>query len=237
MRRSGSAFLPRPPGRRHALLCGVALGALAAAGCGTFLPSGSRTYYELRDLAPERSSTPAPPGDAAGRGLVMLVSVHQSSTLYESTGIVFTRDDGGRAYYQLASWSERPTRRLGLIVQRRLAQSAAAGEIGLADVALDTSGVRGDWLLGLRLADLYHETTTQPDRAVLTVEVDLLDWNERRMLDRAVFSATVDLAAENADSAVAAMNRAMTTVLDRIEAWVGERARAAPATRGTNGAA
>ena len=195
---------------------------LAAGGC-TLLPSADgRTYHELRDLAPQPPSPPPARNDR--QRPVLLVAVHPSSALYESSGIVYSRGDAGQAYYQFASWTERPTRRLGLLVQRRLAASAAAGKLDIADAALDTSGVRGDWILGLRLAELQHDTATQPHRAVIVVEADLLDWNERRMLDRTVFSATEALAAEDVQAAVAAMNRGLTIVLDRIEDWVARRA-------------
>src|SRR5690606_24983471 len=101
---------------RRVLVGGCLLGMVAAGGC-TLLPSaGSRTYHELRDLAPQPVSAPRPRGKRAGP--VVLVAVHQSSALYESSGIVYSRGDAGQAYYQLASWTERPSRRLGLLVQR-----------------------------------------------------------------------------------------------------------------------
>ena len=59
---------------------------------------------------------------------------------------------------------------------------------------------------------------------MIVVEADLLDWNERRMLDRTVFSATEALAAEDVQDAVAAVNRGLTSVLDRIEDWVARLA-------------
>ncbi len=206
---------------RRVLAVGGLLGMLAAGGC-TLLPSaGSRSYHELRDLAPLPSASQR---RHVRTGPVLLIAVNQSSALYESSGIVYSRGEAGLSYYQLASWTERPARRLGLLVQRRLSASAAAGGLGIADAALDTSGIRGDWILGLRLAQLHHDTTTQPHRAVIVVEADLLDWNERRILDRTVFSATEPLATEDVQSAVAAMNRGLTAVLDRIEGWVAARA-------------
>lgn len=223
MRRYRLAPLPaRAASLRRVLVAGGLLGLLAIGGCSLLPPADSRTYHELRDLAPQPPSPPKARNDR--QRPVLLVAVHPSSALYESSGIVYSRGDAGQAYYQFASWTERPTRRLGLLVQRRLAASAAAGELGIADAALDTSGVRGDWILGLRLAELQHDTATQPHRAVIVVEADLLDWNERRMLDRTVFSTTEALAAEDVQAAVAAMNRGLTTVLDRIEDWVARRA-------------
>jgi ABC-type uncharacterized transport system auxiliary subunit len=218
--RPGRAQPSRPATPRRALVLAGLLAPIAA-GCTLLAPASNRTYHELRDLAPEPPATPrAQPGRS---GPVLLVAVHQSSALYESSGIVYSRGDAGQSYYQLAFWTERPPRRLGLLAQRRLAAAAAANGLGIADAALDTSGVRGDWILGLRLAQLHHDTTSQPHRALIVVEADLLDWNERRMLDRAVFSATEALASEDVLSAVAAMNRGLTTVLDRIEEWLAAR--------------
>src|SRR5690606_38880192 len=138
----------RPTLRRSLVASGLLAG--LAAGC-TLLPANSRTYYELRDLA---ARPPAAPRARHGRpGPVLLVAAHPSSALYESSGIVYSRGDAGHAYYQYASWTERPSRQAALLAQRRLAASAAAGRLAIADAAMDTSGVRGDWLLGLRLVD------------------------------------------------------------------------------------
>ena len=153
----------------------------------------------------------------------MLISVNPASTLYEGAGIVFSRGPLERAYYQFASWSERPSRRLGLMVEHRLVKAVANGA-PLSSVALDTSGVRGDWLLGVRLVDLYHDTSTQPHRAVVTVEFELIDWERRRMIERTVFSATNPLRAEDAESAVIAMNHGMMSVLDQLEEWIERKA-------------
>ncbi len=223
-----SRRLARRPALRRTLLAGGLLGGLAAGGC-TLLPATSRSYYELRDLAAQPPAAPQTRRDRPGR--VLLVAVHPSSALYESSGIVYSRGDAGHSYYQYASWTERPSRRIALLAQRRLAGSAAAGRLALADAAMDTSGVRGDWLLGLRLLELRHDTATVPHSAAIVVEADLLDWNERRMLDRTVFGATESLSSEDAAGAVAALNRGLTAVLDRIEAWVAGHTGARPDPR------
>lgn len=186
----------------------------------TAQPVAANTAAATVPSAP--ASAPAPP-PAPPAPPAMLISINPASTLYESAGIVFSRGPVERAYYQLGSWSERPSRRLGLMIEQRLVKAIAAG-LPLSTVALDTSGVRGDWLLGVRLTELYHDTTTQPDRAVVTVEVELVDWNKRHMLDRAIFSTTAPLQTEQIDGAVSALNEGLTRVLDQLEQWLDAKA-------------
>ncbi len=195
----------------------------------TALPVAAKTAAAPLATAPATAPAPAPvatPTTAPAPPALpaMLISINPASTLYESAGIVFSRGPVERAYYQLGSWSERPSRRLGLMIEQRLVKAVAAG-LPLSTVALDTSGVRGDWLLGVRLTELYHDTTTQPDRAVVTVEVELVDWNKRHMLDRAIFSATAPLQTEQIDGAVSALNEGLTRVLDQLEQWLDAKAR------------
>lgn len=154
---------------------------------------------------------------------MILVSVNPASALYESAGIVYSRAAGERTYYQFATWTERPSARLGLMVERRLLEAIAQGA-PLSGAALDTSGVRGDWMLGIRLIDLYHDTTTTPHRAVVSLQVELIDWQRRRILDRALFSVTPALRGNEAQAAVAAINQAMTSVLDQLSGWIERKA-------------
>ena len=244
--RSAKGARMSPPGRRAGILLAAAI---AAAGCTSLLPNQAKTYYLLQDLHDGQQSESSPPHSPLRSGArpamattagnpaaskaapVVLISVNPASTLYESAGIVFSRGPGQLAFYQFATWSERPSRRLGLMVERRLVEAVADGA-PLSGAALDTSGVRGDWILGVRLVDLYHDTTTTPHRAVVTVEAELVDWERRRMLDRAVFSATTDLRAEHVQAAVAAMNQGVTAALDQLAEWLAEKARDAPATAG-----
>lgn len=217
---------PRPTSGRVAPAALLLAIALAASGCGTLAPNPAKSYFVLQDLS-QAPAVPTPRQVTAAprpeRAPVVLVSVNPSSTLYESAGIVFSRGPGERAYYQFATWSERPSRRLGLLVERRLVGAIASG-VPLGGAALDTSGVRGDWLLGVRLVELYHDTLQRPHRAVVTLEVELVDWERRTLLDRATFHATAPLVAEEVEAAVTAMNQGVTAVLDDLNRWVAQKA-------------
>ena len=216
---------------RAVLMAAVFLGTIAAGGCGSLMSNHAKTHFILQDLRHEQRAIPQlKPVLQPAPGPTVLISVNPASALYESTGIVFSRSPAERAYYQLASWSERPSRRLGLMVERRLVKASGDGA-PLSSVALDTSGIRGDWLLGVRLIDLYHDTSTQPHRAVVTVELELIDWHRRLMIDRASFSATPPLHAEDADAAVNAMSQGVTSVIDQVEDWIERKALEAAAPR------
>ncbi|RPH67626.1 MAG: hypothetical protein EHM83_01020 [Burkholderiales bacterium] len=196
-----------------------ALGALPVAstlgGCIGLGEVPAHVYFELEDRG---AAGPAAGGTRSPHTL--LVAGVAASAFDDGTGIAYSRAPGARAYYQLASWTERPAGRIARLLVRRL---AASGRFG--DVASATAPVRGDWLLELQLEQLLHDDVSPPGVARIELVADLVDRAERRAIGRRRFVQQEPLASESSAQAVAAFNRALTRLLDEVRNWVLEQAR------------
>lgn len=189
------------------LLCGLGTG---LAGCMSLQDVPPREYYVLDDLAKAGASGRAAPG-----GKVLLVSAASASPFYDTQNMVFSRAPGQRAYYQFAGWTERPGRRLTELLMRRL---EARGSF--KSVAATTAGIKGDFVLSTRLEEFYHDTGANPGSVRVEVSAEIVDYAGRTIVAQRRFSQSVLATGENAQAAVAAFNRAATTVLDEMSAWI-----------------
>jgi cholesterol transport system auxiliary component len=189
------------------LLCGLGTG---LAGCISFQDVPPREYYVLEDLA-----TPGASKHATPAGRVLLVSAASASPFYDTQNLVFSRAPGQRAYYQFAGWTERPGRRLSELLMRRL---EARGSF--KSVAATTAGIKGDFILSTRLEEFYHDTGANPGSVRIEVSAELVDYAGRTIVAQRRFAESVPATAENAQAAVAAFNRAATTLLDDMSAWI-----------------
>jgi len=199
------------------LLCGLGTG---LAGCVSFQDVPPREYYVLDDLAKTGASRQAAP---AGR--VLLVNAASASPFYDTQNLVFSRSPGQRAYYQFAGWTERPGRRLSELLMRRLETRGS-----FKSVAATTAGIKGDFVLSTRLEEFYHDTGANPGSVRVEVSAELVDYAGRTIVAQRRFAQSVPAAGENAQAAVAAFNRAATTLLDEMSAWI-EGAAAQPVVR------
>jgi cholesterol transport system auxiliary component len=199
----------------------AALAACAALGGCTSLFGGgdaSPTYFVWRDAG---KSAPA----AAASPRTLLVAPTATATFYDTQRIAFAPDTATRAYYQLASWTDRPGKRLDvLLLERLLARGAFAG------IAATTSGTRGDLVLSATILDIYHDNARQPGVARLRVAVELADRGGRTLLARRTFEQDVPAAAENAAAAVAAFDAAVGRMLDELLPWLEREAAKAGAS-------
>jgi cholesterol transport system auxiliary component len=166
-------------------------------------------YYVLTDLA-QAGATPEP----ARSDRTLLVSPTATSPFYDTQSLVYSRAAGQRAYYQFAGWTERPGRRFSELLLRRLEARGA-----FAWVASTTASVRGDRVLNTRLEELYQDTVTKPGRVQVEVTAEVIDHAERAMIARRRFTQSAVTGGDNAASAVAAFNQAMTALLDELTAW------------------
>lgn len=203
---------------RGSLVLGAAavLLALASSGCSIFgadLPA--RIWYELTDLHADATVA----SEARGSSLVLLISPVSESSFYDGTAIAFSRQSGGRAYYQYAAWTERPVKRLAQMLEHRLTARHAFGTVAQA-----TAGVRGDLLLNLRLEEIYLDAAQPPGSARVAVTAELLDWRARKVIARQRFERVATVDSEGPSRAAAGFNSAITGVLDELSAWLAERA-------------
>jgi cholesterol transport system auxiliary component len=200
-----------------AVLAGLAL----LTGCVSVPDVPPREYYVLEDLGQPGAAQPG----AATSARVLLVQPAAASPFYDTQHLAFSRAPGQRAYYQFAAWTERPARRLGELLTRRL---EARGSFRA--VAATTAGVRGDVVLNLRLEELYHDAGAPPGSARVELSAELIDATGRVIVARRRFAQSAPSAGDNARAAVAAFNQATTALLEELAAWV-ESAALRPATR------
>ena len=250
----------RRPRAARALLPTITtlLAAWLLAACGSLFEPGQPTvWYQLEDRPAARDArspaepVPAPRAPAGGHSTItpapdrapsaprprLLLSALSAGALYESTGIVYARTKDQRAYYQYANWAERPSNRLVTLLDVRLNERLRARPPESRDfawVAVDTSGLSGDWLLGLRIRSFHHDATGPRDHAVVEVDAELLDWQARALLARQVFRVSRPMPASTVTAAVAGLSEATSEVLDQIVAWLESRLPPAPAPAAGN---
>ncbi len=201
--------------------------ALAGTGCINLFGGDqpARNWYELTDLragsAPGSAPTPAPAaaGKAgAGNALVLLISATPENSFYDTTSIAFSRGEpGSRGYYHYAGWTERPVKRIGQFLERRL-----VARNGFHAVAQATSGIRGDLLLNLRLQEIYVDAASAPGTARISVTAELVDWRDRTVVAQSGFAHAAPIEREEPAAAVAGLNRALTGLLDELVPWLEE---------------
>src|SRR5688572_10108198 len=192
----------------HLAVAGAMAGALA--GCMSFGQQAPQRYYVLD--APAAGSTKA---GSAPRPSTLLVAPATAATFYETQDIVYSRAPGVRAYYQYHSWTERPSRRITELVMARLER---AGQF--KSVAPALSGLRGDLVLNLHLAELYHDATDTPGSVRVVLAVELVDPARRTMLARRAFEQAAPAACYDAPGAVRAFNQAVAAMLDEVTVWI-----------------
>lgn len=239
------AFDPtrRRAGTGLATLAAIVTVALSLAGCGSLLAPGQPSvWYQLEDrpggrptpagewaverqpASSERSAiTPAPNQTPPGPRPRLMLSALGAGALYESTGIVYGRSADQRAYYQFANWAERPSSRLVTLLDVRLNDRLRGQDPQARDfawVALDTSGLLGDWLLGLRIKEFYHDASGARDRAIVEVDAELLDWQAKTLLARRRFHVEQPMTESSVTAAVAGLSVATSQLLDQIASWL-----------------
>jgi cholesterol transport system auxiliary component len=186
----------------------VALACLLA-GCVSSGPRQAQRFYVLEDSG--ASSAKA----EAARAATLLLAPAAVSSFYDTQGIAYSRDPGTRAYYQYHSWTEPPGPRIGELLAARLERSGA-----FRTVASVTGTVRGDLVLSIYLAELYHDAASAPGSARVSLTAELTDPARRTLVARRSFSASAPAASYDAPGAVQAFNRALGALLDEVTAWV-----------------
>jgi len=205
------------------LLNGLVL--LALSGC--FSIGGEagapQVHYRLNDAGVAgvvRRAAPLVP--------TLLVQPLPADALADTTAIAYSRRPDQFAFYQLASWTERPVRSLPRLLQQRLQARGIATSVGLMGDAL-----RGDWLLTVGIETLHHDVASPPGQARVGLSVELFDRrNHARMASRS-FSAAVPTASADSAAAAAAMSLALAQAFDALLPWLEgelERAAAKPAS-------
>lgn len=188
--------------------------ALLLAACVSLGPDGvvaPHAYLSLDDAAtataPARRETPLV--DALRIGAL------PADTMAETTSIAYSPRAGEFAFYRLASWTERPLRRLPRLLQQRLQARGVA-----AAVSLDVDAQRADWALVLRVEALHHDVSADASRARLVLDAELVDRRERTRVAQRRFTATVATTQPDARGAALGLSRATATAFDELVPWL-----------------
>lgn len=206
---------------RAPLLLAFGCAALAAACISVDVGVGGdgkvQTQYLLADLAPKQDRRADP---IARRLLVTAVP----SAIGETYSIAYSRAAQQRAFYQFASWTDRPsTRIVRLLVDRIEARGM------FSSVALLGNSIGGDLLLNVAVVDVIHDLSTGTGR--IEIQAELIERRGRRLVARQRFSASAPVPQENAPAAVDAFSRAVTSIFDELVPWLERSAEALPAPR------
>ena len=188
------------------------------AGCFSIGLGGEGTalaQYRLEDLSPKLQARAAP----IDRRL--LTSTLPSESIGDTYSIAYTRAAQQRQFYQFASWTDRPSER----VVHLLSQRIEARQI-FESVARLGSGVGGGLILNVGVDEIVHDVGTGTARIEVTAE--LIERRGRNLVERKRFTTSAPVVQENAPAAIAALSRALTTLLDEVMPWLERTAEALP---------
>ncbi len=204
----------------RAVLAAVALFVLAgciSVGVGGDVPR--QAHYRLHDdgVATPRRAEPLVPA--------LLIQAMPADATADTLSIAFSPRANEFAFYQLASWTERPVRQLPRLLQQRLQARGVAAAVGVIGDPL-----RSDWLLTIAVDTLHHDVGVAPGQARVALTVELFDRRDRRRVAHRSFEAAVPTASADSAAAAAAMSVAVTRTFDAVVPWL-ESELAAAATK------
>jgi ABC-type uncharacterized transport system auxiliary subunit len=204
------------------LLAPALLGACGGISVGIGAESPPQVYLALHDPAP------APTRRAAPLVPTLLIQPLPADALADTAGIAYTRRPHEYAYYQLASWTERPVRQLPRLLQRRLEARGTAGAVGLVGEPL-----RSDWVVALAVDTLHHDMSGGLGQGRIALTAELFDRRSRQRVARRSFEAAAPAARDDSAAGVDAMSVAAGRAFDALVPWLeAELERAAAAHKG-----
>jgi cholesterol transport system auxiliary component len=154
----------------------------------------------------------------------LLLQPLAADALADTLSIAYSRRANEFAFYQLASWTERPVRRVPHLLQQRLQARGVAGAVGLIGDPL-----RADWLLTIGIDTLHHDLSTPPGQARVALTAELFDRRNRVRIARHRFEASVPTQTADSAAAAASMSLALGQTFDALVPWLeAELAVAAP---------
>lgn len=206
---------------RRGFCCAWMLAAVVLAGCVSVDVGGPGTDATLQYRVTDRPAAQPPAGKPLARRL--LVAPITSGSVDDSLSLAFARTAQGRAAYQFATWSDRPSQQLAVLLIDRLAARRS-----FESVSMLGSGVGGELQLNLTVVDFYHDIRTAPGVAEVRITAELVDRWGREQVGRRTFGATAPVAAANAAGAAAALGAASSTALDQLVEWLEATVAAMP---------
>lgn len=195
-------------------IASLALACLLAIGCVSVdIGEGGKaqTQYRLTDYGQKIAARTEP----IDRTLV--VTQMPSAGVGDIYSMAYSRATQQRAFYQYATWAERPSTRIAQLLADRLEARNL-----FESVAMLGHSIGGNVLLNVSVTELMHDVAGGRGRIEVTLE--LIDRTGRHLVERKRFEASAPVATEDAPGAVEALSRALTQLLDETVAWVERHA-------------
>lgn len=212
--------MTRTVARRACLgVCAIALAACVSVDVASNAPA--TVQLSLRDAAVGAASRRAAPLVDA-----LLIQAQPADALADTLSVAYSRREGEYAFYQLATWTERPVRQLPRLLQRRLEARGVAGAVGLAG-----DPMRADWLLMLGVDTIVHDVRAAPGAARLAITAELFDRRTRTRLAMRRFEAVEPSARADSAAAAQAMAVAVGRAYDELVPWLEEQLQRAATAR------
>lgn len=165
------------------------------------------------DRADVQAAAPMPPPRVAA----LLIQALPADAAADTTALAYSRRANELAYYQFATWTERPVRQLPRLLQHRLEASGLVGAAGLLGEPLSA-----DWLLTLAVDALQHDVATPPGQARFALTAELFDRRSRTRVARRQFEAVVPTAQADSAAAAEALSLGVTQVFDALLPWLDQ---------------
>jgi len=181
-----------------------------AAGC--FSPRGDSAPMHTYQLSPEGWSTEARP--AAGSGPVLLVYPPQAEPGFDTPRMAYLKRRYEVEYYATSQWADAPARLFSPLLVYGLSRSGAWRAV----IPLPSS-VRGDYRLDSYGFAVRQEFFQRPSRVRVTVQMQLVELKESRIVGARTFEAAENAPSEDAYGGVTAANRAAEAMLGQVVSW------------------
>jgi ABC-type uncharacterized transport system auxiliary subunit len=189
------------------LLAPLLLSACISVGIGG--DSAPHVYHVLHD------ATAATPRRAEPLLRALLIQPLPADAQADTVSIAYSRKAHEFAFYQLASWSERPVRQLPRLLQRRLESRGVAAAVGLVG-----EPVRADWVLTIAIDTLHHDVSATPGQGKLALTAELLDRRNHTPIARRQFEASATSTTADSAAAAAALSQTVGLVFDDLVPWL-----------------
>jgi len=154
------------------------------------------------------------PEPAAVSSRTLLVLPTTANAFYDAEAIAYSSSPGLRSHYQINSWAERPSHRVGALLTQRLAESGAFRSVAGAE-----DGVRGSLVLATHLAEMYHDATGTPGSVRIVLTAVLSDPGRHAIVGQHRFVVSAPVPTADAAGAVRGLDSAMGQLLDQLVAW------------------
>ncbi len=146
---------------------------------------------------------------------VLKISPIGALSPYKSQAIVYSETANDLNNYVYNQWSDAPVRLLEKLFQ----QSIQARGLFKA-VVTDISVSKADYLLESNLLDFKQIIDANNSHVVVTLQFNLLDARQRKIIATTTFRETSPVVENNAQGAVNAFNQASRKVADRLMEWL-----------------